>query len=217
MGFNSGFKGLNKVRAELLTYLLTPCSRGLLEKLTGFQLVNNFQHFMEPKVSLPHSQVPTICPYPGPEWSSPCPTYHFLKIHLNIILPTMPGSSKWSPSLRFPYQNPVYTSPLPHTCYILLDLITRTIPGEGYRSLRSSLCSALHLPVTSSLLGPNILLSNLFSYTLSLRSSLSVSDQVLHPYKTRGKIIARTELSCEKLQYGIQQQQKSYNNTAINP
>jgi hypothetical protein len=42
-----------------------------------------------------------------------------------------------------------------------------------------------------------------------------VSNQVLHPYKTRGKIIARTELSCEKLQYGIQQQ-KSYNNTAIN-
>jgi hypothetical protein len=39
------------------------------------------------------------------------------------------------------------------------------------------------LPVTLSLLGPNILLSTLFSNTLSLRSSLNVSDQVLHPYK----------------------------------
>ena len=100
----------------------------------------------------------------------------------------MPESSKRSPSLRFPYQNPVDKTPLPHTCYmpahlIILDLITRTILGEEYKSLRSSLCSALHFPVTSSLLGPNIPLSNLVSNILSLRSSLSVSDQVLHPYK----------------------------------
>jgi hypothetical protein len=30
----------------------------------------------------------------------------------------MPGSCKWSLSLRFPHQNPVHTSPLPNTCYI---------------------------------------------------------------------------------------------------
>jgi hypothetical protein len=46
------------------------------------------------------------------------PTSHFLKIHLNIILPSTTGSSKWSLALMFPYQNPVYTSPLPHACYI---------------------------------------------------------------------------------------------------
>jgi hypothetical protein len=30
----------------------------------------------------------------------------------------MPGSFKWSLTLRFPHQNPAYTSPLPHTCYM---------------------------------------------------------------------------------------------------
>ena len=38
--------------------------------------------------------------------------------------------------------------------------------------------------LSSSLCGPNILLSTLFSNTLSLRSSLNVTDQVSHPYKT---------------------------------
>ena len=39
---------------------------------------------------------------------------------------------------------------------ILLDIITRTIFGEQYTSLSSSLCSFLHSPVTSSLLAPNL-------------------------------------------------------------
>ena len=44
-------------------------------------------------------------------------------------------------------------------------------------------------PVTSSLLDPNILLNTMFSNTFSFLSSLNVSDQVSHPYKTTGKII----------------------------
>jgi len=62
------------------------------------------------------------CPPPFPILSQldtvHTPTSHFLKIHLNIILPTTPGSPKWSLSFRFPHQNPVYASPLPHMCYM---------------------------------------------------------------------------------------------------
>jgi hypothetical protein len=50
------------------------------------------------------------------------------------------------------------------------------------------LCNFLHSTVTSSLLGLNILLRTLFSDTLSLCSSLSVRDQVSHPYKITGKL-----------------------------
>ena len=45
------------------------------------------------------------------------PPSHLLIIHLNITLPFTPGSPKWSLSLRFPHQNPMYVSPLSHTPY----------------------------------------------------------------------------------------------------
>ena len=50
------------------------------------------------------------CSLPVPLLSHlvPVPASHFLKIHLNIILPSRPGSPNWSLSLRIPHQNPVY-------------------------------------------------------------------------------------------------------------
>ena len=62
------------------------------------------------------------------------------------------------------------------------DLASRTILRE-YGSLSSSLCSFLHSRVMSSHFVPNILLSTIFSNTLSLRSSPTVSDHVSHPYQ----------------------------------
>jgi len=100
--------------------------------------------------------------------------------------------------VSFPQVSPpkpcTHLSPPPYALHappisFFLIFITRTILGEVYRLFSSSFCKFLHSPVTSSLLGPNILLNTLFSNTFSLRSSLNVSDQVSHPYKTTGKII----------------------------
>jgi hypothetical protein len=52
-------------------------------------------------------------------------------------------------------------------------LIILIILGEEYKLWSFSLCSFLQPPVTLSLFGPNILLSTLFSNTLSLRSTLN--------------------------------------------
>ena len=177
-----------------LTYLLTPWCRVLLEKLTGLQLIKKLpafhgtRRFITALTSVRHlslswaSPIQSIYTHPT-SWRSVL----ILSTHLRLGLP-----SGLLPS-GFPTKT-LYTplsSPIRATCpayLILLDFITRTILGEEYKSFSSSLCNLLHSPITSSLLGPNILLNTLFSNTLSFLSSRSVNDQVSHPYKTTGKI-----------------------------
>ena len=70
-------------------------------------------------------------------------TFHIPNIYLNIILSSTPGSPKWSLSLRFPQQNPVYPFPLIHTRCMprpshCSRFYHRTVFGEQYRSLRYS-------------------------------------------------------------------------------
>ena len=114
------------------------------------------------------------------------PTSYLLEFHPNIIHPSTPRPPQWPLPSGFPTKT-LYTSissPIHSTCpadNILLDFITHIILGEEYKSFSSSLCNLLHSPVTSSLLGPNILLNTMFSNTLSFLSSLTVSDQVSHP------------------------------------
>ena len=61
------------------------------------------------------------CPSPIPILDQLDPvhtTSHFLKICLNIILQFTPETSPVVSFFRFPHQDPVYTSSLPHTCYL---------------------------------------------------------------------------------------------------
>jgi hypothetical protein len=74
---------------------------------------------------------------------------------------------------------------------VLFDLIILIIFGEVMKLLiRQFFPPSCHfIPHPSVLLGPNILLSVLFSNTLNLCSSLNLRDQVSLPYKTTGKIV----------------------------
>ena len=96
-------------------YLLTPWCRVLLEKLTGLQLVKKFpafhgtRRFITALTSVRHLSL---------SWASPIhsiPTSHRLEIHPNIIRPSTPRSPQWSPSLRFPHQDPIHPPLLTHT------------------------------------------------------------------------------------------------------
>ena len=127
--------------------------------------------FMEPECSLPHSQEPATCPHPEPYQSSPWAHPNSwiyiwaLSFHLRLRLP-----SGFFPS-GFPTKtlNAPLPSPTRVTCpfqQILLDFNTRI-------TINTSLCSFLHSTVTSSLLGPNIFRSTIFSNTLSRHSSLT--------------------------------------------
>jgi hypothetical protein len=60
--------------------------------------------------------------------------------------------------------------------------------GEEYKLWSFSLCSFLYSPVASSLVGPNILLSTLFSNTLSLCSTPNFKDQISHSHRITDKI-----------------------------
>ena len=139
---------------------------------------------MEPEGSLPHSQVPTPCPYPEPARSSPCPTSHFLKIHLIIILqlrlglpsglfpsgfPTKPCTqatnthSQYVTLIGFPLQQCLHYVPQCYvTCTLLVSLhiessALRASSLPDYHPL--SFWKSNHLPLCSTCSAHRVLIA----------------------------------------------------------
>jgi hypothetical protein len=153
-----------------------------------FSWSKNSPHSMKHKGSLLYAQQPIL---------NQINPIHILisycyKIHFNIIPTPMPRSSKSfyptvSPpqsSMHFSFLQYVPCAPTDFTLFF----ISWIIPNNKYKSLCCSLCSLLQSPVISSLLGPNIFLITLFSYTLGLSSSLNMTHQVSNPYEIMGQI-----------------------------
>ena len=86
-------------------------------------------------------------------------TSHLLEIHPNIIHPSMPRSPQWSPSLRFPHQDPIHsyreiTYLLTPWCRVLLEkltglhLVKKFPPFHGTRRFITALTSVCHLSLS---------------------------------------------------------------------
>jgi len=136
----------------LLTYLLTPWCRVLLEKLTSRQLVKKFsafhgtRRFITALTSVRHLSLSWASPiwsiYPHPtSWRSILILYTHLRLGLcsGLFHSGFPTTTLYTP-----LSSPICATRPTHL--ILLDVITRTILGEEYKSFSSSLCNLLRKP-----------------------------------------------------------------------
>jgi hypothetical protein len=139
-----------------------------------------------------------------------------LKSHLNFILTSTPGSTKWSNYFSFP--QPILciglSYPLEHNMPRLSHssrFYYRTILGEKYRILSSLLFSFPISLVTSSFLELSILLNSLSSDTISQSSSRNINDQVSHSHKTTGKVIVQYVLHFNLLDSSLEDKNSAPN------
>jgi hypothetical protein len=140
---------------------------------------------MEHKGSLPHPQEPARCPYPEPDQFSPCP----LPTSWGHILILSPHLRLGLPSGLFPPVKPVKAlCDLSSPPYVLQ---TPSISFVSIWSPKSYLVRSIDhklIVMYSSPLPRYLFFSTLLSNSLSMLSSVDVSDQVSHPYRT-GRII----------------------------
>jgi len=125
-----------------------------LQLVKKFPAFHGTRRFITALTSVRHLSISWASPiqsiYPHPtSWRS----ILILSTHLRLGLPNGLLPSGFPKTLYTPLSSPIRAT-CPHHL-ILLDFITRKILGEQYKSFSSSLCSFLHSPVTSSLLGLN--------------------------------------------------------------
>ena len=140
---------------------------------------------MEPEGLLPNSQAPAICPYPEPDQSSPfLPHPNFFKVSfyyysaIYACVFQVVSFTSGLPTKMFyaPLLSPMRAARSAHL--ILLVFITGIIFGEQYTSISSLLCSLLHSPITSSILG------SIHEHFQIMLLPQCERDRVSYPYRT---------------------------------
>ena len=113
------------------SYLLTPWSRGLPEKLICPQKAKKFPPFCLTRRFITAFTTARHLSLSSTRSIQSMPPTHFSDTHFNIILPYTSGYFKWSPSLRFSHPLYLTGSTCPAQCS--LHFITRIISDEKHR------------------------------------------------------------------------------------
>jgi hypothetical protein len=136
-----------------LCYLLTPCNRVLLEKLTLSKLVKKFPTFYGTRMfitALTRAQHLSLSWARSIQSKPPLLTswrpIFILQSHLRLSLPSGLLPSDFPTKILYTSLLSLIRATWP-AHLILLDLISRKIFCVTYRSFSSSLCSFLHSPV----------------------------------------------------------------------